>query len=256
MKVAKKATIWLLIFLGMFGVSTVQAATPDWGIYGGDLIAWDAYFLQNNTYGVSEWTWTVSVGIDGFPKSDGEYYINGSLFQNETIMHSVELNHLTLGGLGQPNGFFIGPVLGHEYIDPKLISDSTSINSLRSGLNSFIGDYPYYSLTEPVSNELFNITGNGTDGDYIWDYSGFVNYTHNNVMNSVNESYFHNDTGTGFFEQKEYRWKMAYYARCMCGVPPPKSLIPGYPLYLLIGILVIGTVVLIRKYRSNSQLIT
>ncbi|MHA1112381.1 MAG: Loki-CTERM sorting domain-containing protein [Promethearchaeota archaeon] len=161
-----------------------------------------------------------------------------------------------MGDLGPSNGFFIGDVLGQEYIDPKLISDSTSINSLRSGFNAFIEDYPYYSLTESVSNELFDITGNETDGDYIWDYSGFVNYSHNKVLNSVNESYFHNDTGTGFFEQKEYRWKMAYYAHCMCGEPPPKSIIPGYPLYLLIGTLVIGTVSLIRKYRSNSQLIT
>ncbi len=249
MKVAKKTAVCLFIFLSLFGISTVQAATPDWGIEGGDFIAWDAYFLQNNTDGISEWSWTVGVGIDGFPKSDGKYYINGSLYENETITQNVELNQITLGDLGPSKGFFIGPVLGHEYIDSKLISDSTSFDSMRSGINTFIGDYPYYTLTEPVSSELFNITGSGIEGNYIWEYSGIINYSSNKVLNRVNESYFHNDTRTGFFEQKEYRWKMAYYAHCLCGERPPKFLIPGFPLYLLLGILLIGTVVLVRKYR-------
>ncbi len=256
MKVAKKTVVLLFFFSIILKISTVQAATPDWGIEGGDFIAWDAYFLQNNTDGISEWSWRVGVSIDGFPKSDGKYYINGSLYENETITRNVELNQITLGDLGPFNGFFIGPVLDYDNINSKLISDSSSIDSMRSGINTFIGDYPYYTLTEPVSSELFNITGSGIDGNYIWEYSGVINYSNNKVLNSVNESYSHNDTRTGFFEQKEYRWKMAYYAHCLCGERPPKFLIPGFPLMLLVGTLLIGTVVLVRKYRPILQLIT
>jgi hypothetical protein len=156
-------------------VSLVQATSTDWGVEGRDGIAWDAYYFQNNTFGISEWNWSVSVHIDGFVRSEGKLYINGSLYQNETIEHNVRLNQVTLGDLGPTDGFFIGDVLKQENINPKLISDSLSIVSLRVGINDFINDHPYYMLTEPILGEIFNITGSGTDGNYIWDYLGIRN---------------------------------------------------------------------------------
>ena len=251
MKTSKKVSLILFSVFFFILSSTTAIAWQDWEIWGGDIYAWNASYLQNNTYITQNYGWNVSIYIDGFPKSDGEYYINGTCTQNGTVTTDIVLSDLTLGALGSPSGFFIGDVLENEYVDLLLITNPAKLTELRAGMTSFVVEYPYYLFNETVENELFIIWGGGTEGNYIWNYTGVVQYTSDMVLYSVNESYYHEDTSTGFIEEKEYRWLRTYHLECLCGWRPQE--IPGYSIPILIVGLIIGTWILTMNLQKSKN---
>ncbi len=256
MKTYSKYLIILILLSFTWSISTVIACTPDWGVEGGDILKWEGNYSNNNTIYSLDWSWTVQCSIDGFPRDGWGKYINGTAYQNGTITESVDISSLNLHNIGPSEGSFIGDVLDYESIRPKLISSSSDLRSLKTGIESFIDEYPYYILSELVSNEIFAITGNGVDGNYIWSYSALLNYSYANVLMEINEYYHHNDTSSGYVEEKIYEWRLAMFAHCLCGISPHDLTIPGYSLLLLFGTLAIGVFVIIRKFIKSHQLFT
>ena len=252
MKSAKKTTISISIFLFLLSISTAQAAIPEWGVRGGDIIRWDASTYQENNHFTLEMDWYTIFTVDGFPESNG-YYINGSVNQNGTLIDSTSLNSFTLNNLGPSSGSFVGPVLGYENIEPILLTDSASLVNLKAGIENFIALYsPYYTFNEVIPNELYSITGEGIDGSYVWNYTGMVNYTSDRVLFSVDEYYHHNDTSSGFIEVKQYQWKRTSYIQGTGDFPPIEREIPGYVLSVTLGAVIIGIAIIIRKIRQPA----
>jgi hypothetical protein len=253
MKTAKKAAIGLFLFLFILGISTAEAATPDWGVVSGDTIRWDASFHQDNPFITSTLSWYVIFTVDGFPEFNGMNYINGSVNENGTITDSVSLSPLTPRTLGSGN--YIGDVLDDIHIGINLISDSTELADLTAGFEYLEGEYPAYSFTENVSQQIFTFLGSGSESGYDWTYSAVINYTSDKVLYSIEEDYYQIDTvdpGLGDTAIQEYRWTRTSYDHGTGEGPPdpdPDLDIPGYGVPMLLATLVVGIVILVRKQK-------
>jgi hypothetical protein len=258
MKTTKKAAIGLFLFLFILGISTAKAATPDWGVRGGDIIRWDATHYISNIYLTNTLEWYVIYEVYGFPEYNGMPYINGSVNQNGTIIDDpVSLSPITLRTLGSSPGNFIGDVLDNIHLGTNLISDSTELADLKAGFEYLETNYPPYIFTETIPNESYKFTGSGSESSYDWTYSCIVNYTSDHVLYSVDENYYSIDTeepGLGDQAFEDFTWRLTSYTHGTGEEPPndgPDLNIPGYTLPIILGTLIIGTVILIRKYKYN-----
>jgi hypothetical protein len=256
MKNYKKTAIGLFLFLFIFCMSTVKAATPDWGVRGGDEIRWDAtHYIDAPIYLYPiNLEWYVIFTVDGFPEFNGMPYINGSVNQNGTVTESVSLSPITLRSLGPSGGEFIGDVLNNIHLGTNLISDSVELADLKAGFEYLEGEYPGYNFTETTPNESFKFTGSGSEASYDWTYSCVVNYTSDHVLYSVDENYYQIRTiepniGQQAFE--DFTWRRTSYNHGT-GEEPPNNTgldIPGYGVSILIASLVIGTIIIARKQK-------
>lgn len=258
MKTSKKTAIGLFLFLFILGMSIAQAATPDWGVRGGDVIRWDATHYIDNPFITYTTNWYVIYTVDGFPEFNGMNYINGSVNQNGTIIDDpVSLSPITLRSLGPSAGAFIGDVLDDIHLGTNLISDSVNLASLKTGFEYLETNYPPYVFTETTPDESFKFTGSGSEASYDWTYSCVVNYTSDKVLYSVDEDYYQIDTeepGLGDQAFDQYEWRLTSYNHGTGEEPPtgPGDLdIPGYGVPIILGALLIGTVILVLKYKKK-----
>ncbi len=257
MKTSKKAAIGLFLFLFILGMTTAKAATPDWGVRGGDVIRWDATHYINNPFQTTSLTWYVIYTVYGFPEFNGMHYINGSVNQNGTIIDDpVSLSPITLRSLGSSPGNFVGDILNNIHLGTNLISDSTELADLKSGFEWIETNYPAYTYTETTPNISFKLTGSGSDAGSDWSYSCVVNYTSDHVLYSVDENYYQIDTvdpGLGDEAFEDFTWRRTSYDHGTGEEPPGNNDldIPGYGVSILLGSLIIGTVIIIRKHKLS-----
>ncbi|MHA1453625.1 MAG: hypothetical protein ACTSRD_12255, partial [Promethearchaeota archaeon] len=218
MKTTRKAAIGLFLFLFILGMSTAKAATPDWGVRGGDVIRWDATHYIDAPIYVSPLTldWYVIYTVYGFPEFNGMQYINGSINQNGTIIDDpVSLSPITLRSLGSSPGNFIGDVLHDIHLGTNFISDSTNLADLKLGFEWIETNYPVYLYTETTPNISFKLTASGSETSYDWTYSCVVNYTSDHVLYSVDENYYQLDTedpGMGEQAFEDFTWRRTSYS--------------------------------------------
>jgi len=254
MRTSKKTAIGFFMLLFILGISTTQAATPDWGVRGGDVIRWDATHYFNNPYLTYTLAWYVIATIDGFPEYNGMNYINGSINQNGTIIDDpVSISPISLKSLGSPAGSFIGDVLDDPHLNIVLIGDSLSLNSLKSGFEYLDTNFPDYSFTETVPNESYKFIGSGIQADVSWTYSAVINYTTDKVLYSMDEDYNSIYLETQDVVIEEFEWRRTSYEHGTGELPPtgPPASVPGFSLSVLLGTLIIGIAVLLRKHRLN-----
>ena len=257
MKTSKKAAIGLFLFLFILGVSTAKAATPDWGVRGGDVIRWDATHHMDNPFITVTTTWYVIYTVYGFPEFNGMNYINGSINQNATIIDDpVSLSPITLRSLGSSPGNYIGDVLDDIHLGTNLISDSVNLADLKAGFEYLETNYPPYVFTETNPGLSFKFTGSGSEASYDWTYSCIVNYTSDHVLYSVDENYYQLDTedpGMGQTAIEDFTWRRTSYSHGTGEEPPGDNDldIPGYGLPIIFGTLIVGIVILVRKHKKN-----
>ncbi|MBN2155489.1 MAG: hypothetical protein JW776_05565 [Candidatus Lokiarchaeota archaeon] len=261
MKTTKKTAIGLFLFLFLLSMTTAKAATPDWGVRGGDIIRWDATHYIDAPYLTYPITleWYIIFTVYGFPEFNGMPYINGSVNQNGTIIDDpASLSPITLRSLGSSPGNFIGDVLDDIHLGTNLISDSTELADLKAGFQWLETNYPAFSFTETTPKISFKFTGSGSESSYDWTYSCVVNYTSDHVLYSVDENYYEIDTeepGLGEEAFEDFIWRRTSYTHgtgeeAPNGDTPPPGTIPGYGFSILFASMIIGTVILIRKFKK------
>jgi len=249
MKNLKLKLFVILSFLTIIASIQPVLASTQYEVRVGARFRWDATYYYYNTLGPPAinlnyylaFNFTNWAGTSGAEYPEGMVDSNGTVFAGE-IAHAYYYS-------GQSQAWVTdildnqGPYPIHIYLLCNTEIEQTTLPDLQDlDQNSWI------SLTIP-STYNYHLDGVYDDVTYTSTYTGRIEFNSDKVLKYVKDEIVTNSKTGGGTTTERYIWTLTYTP----GTGPGSGgAIPGYSLFVLIGAMAIGFLMILRKVKMNS----
>ena len=249
------SSVLLVVFLSNLNAGYVLAATNNYEICVGAQCRWDVEkYYWTSTIGGNSWDYTLQFDFTNFWDTGLGMVVNGTIDDNETVYDGELTHHGRLNsGLETWSTGILDDQGEHEIyiymicIPTEIESTKTSMQGAASGTWLDFAEHTYTGYN-------FTLSGTYVDGVTTTHYYGEVVFNEDLVLEYIEDDLKQYNDGS-LATHERYIWDLTYTAGtgdcANSGTGPGDDDIPGYSFYLLIGVTIFATIMIVLKKKRK-----